>query len=399
MKQVFTQRQLFFQHVAQTSPFPVGLEIEKAEGIYLQDVSGKKYIDLISGIAVSNVGHRHPKVVGAIKNQLDNYMHLMVYGEYIQSPQVQLAKALAAILPENLNCTYFVNSGTEAVEGALKLAKRFTGRTEIIAFKNAYHGSTQGALSVMGNENFKNAFRPLLPDVRFIEFNNKEDLKYITSKTACVIAETIQGEAGIVIPCDDYMQALRKKCNETNTLLILDEIQAGFGRTGKMFAFEHYNIVPDVLTIAKGMGGGMPIGAFISSKEIMLSLTQNPMLGHITTFGGHPVCCASALATLNVLLEEKLIESVSEKENLFRTLLIHPKIKSIRGKGLFFALEFDDNNFNQKVIEKCIANGVVVDWFLFADNFMRIAPPLIITEDEIKTVSEIILKSISQYDN
>ena len=389
------ERQLFFRHLAQTSKAPITLEIDRAEGIYLFDRSGKKYIDLISGISVSNVGHRHPKVVNAIKEQVDKHLHLMVYGEYIQSPQVKLAKLLSDNLPDNLKCVYFVNSGSEAVEGALKLAKRYTGRSEIVSFKNAYHGSSHGALSVTGNEELKNSFRPLLPDVHFIDYNNKNDLEKITSKTACVIVETIQGEAGVVLPADDYLKMLRKKCTETGTLLILDEIQCGFGRTGKLFAFEHYGIVPDIICLAKAMGGGMPIGAFISSKEIMSSLTENPALGHITTFGGHPVSCVASLAALEVLLDEKLVESVTKKEEVFRKSLIHPQIKKITGKGLMLAVHFENAAINKRVIEKCIQNGLMVDWFLFCDSAMRIAPPLIISETEIKKVCEIILGCIN----
>jgi acetylornithine/N-succinyldiaminopimelate aminotransferase len=392
---MLTNRQLFLNYVAQTSETPLALEIEKAEGIYLFDTSGKKYIDLISGISVSNVGHRHPKVVTAIKEQLDKYMHLMVYGEYIQSPQTLLAKALSALLPENLSSVYFVNSGSEAIEGAMKLAKRFTGRTEIISFKNAYHGSTQGSLSVMGNEEFKNAFRPLLPDTRQIEFNNVNDLEFITTRTACVIVETIQGEAGAVVPKNDFLLKLREKCSATGTLLVADEIQCGFGRTGTLFAFEQFGFVPDVLCLAKGMGGGMPIGAFISSTAIMQSLMSNPVLGHITTFGGHPVCCAASLATVNVLLEEKLMESVTKKEALFRSLLVHPKILSVNGKGLLLAVEFENFEKNKAIIDNCIANGVITDWFLFNPASMRIAPPLTITEEQIRASCKVILESIS----
>ncbi len=389
-----TQRHLFLQHVAQTSEMPMGLEIEKAEGIYLTDIFGKRYMDLISGISVSNVGHRHPKVVEAIKEQVDKYMHLMVYGEYIQSPQVVLATLLATLLPKNLSSVYFTNSGSEAIEGAMKLSKRYTARREIISFVNAYHGSTQGSLSIMGNEEFKNAFRPLLPDTRQIRFNNTADLEQITGRTACVVVETIQGEAGAIVPQNDFLKLLRKRCDETGALLIADEIQCGFGRTGKLFAFEHYDVVPDILCIAKGMGGGMPIGAFISSKEMMHSLAHHPWLGHITTFGGHPVCCAASLATLRVLLQENLTEQVQQKEKLFRNLLVHPKIKAIHGKGLLLALEFDSYEQNKKIIDHCIANGVIADWFLFNAHSMRIAPPLTITAEEIKTACEVILKSI-----
>ncbi|MBK7183992.1 MAG: aspartate aminotransferase family protein [Bacteroidetes bacterium] len=390
---MLSQRQLFLNHVAQTSVTPLALEIEKAEGVYLFDTSGKKYIDLIAGISVSNVGHRHPNVVAAIKNQLDKYMHLMVY-EYVQSPQVNLAKALSDILPENLSASYFVNSGSEAIEGAMKLAKRYTGSSEIISFKNAYHGSTHGSLSIMGSEEFKNAYRPLLPDTKQIEYNNRDQLKEITSKTACVVVETIQGEAGAIVPQNDFLVGLRKRCSEVGALMISDEIQCGFGRTGKLFAFEHFNFVPDILCLAKGMGGGMPIGAFVSSQEIMSTLTNNPILGHITTFGGHPVSCAASLATLNVIFEEKLVASVSEKEALFRTMLVHPKIKSIHGQGLLLAIEFDSYEENKRIIDTCIENGVITDWFLFNAHSMRIAPPLTISLDEIKTACAVILAAI-----
>lgn len=389
-----TNRQLFLNHVAQTSDTPLALEIEKAEGVYLTDVSGKRYMDLISGISVSNVGHRHPKVVEAIHKQLEHYMHLMVYGEYIQSPQVRLAKKLTDLLPSTLSSVYFVNSGSEAIEGAMKLSKRYTGRTEIISFKNAYHGSTQGSLSIMGNEEFKSAFRPLLPDTTQIEFNNEKQLQYITQRTAAVVVETIQGEAGAIVPQNDFLKKLRTRCTGTGTLLIADEVQCGFGRTGKLFAFEHFDFTPDILCLAKGMGGGMPIGAFIASKTIMNSLTHNPILGHITTFGGHPVCCAASEATLNVLSEEKLVGQIQEKEQLFRQLLIHPKIKAIRGLGLLLAIEFSSYEQNKAIIDRCISKGLITDWFLFNSHSMRIAPPLTITEDEIKWACEVILECI-----
>lgn len=391
---MLTQRQLFLNHVAQTSTTPLALEIERAEGVYLIDHSGRKYIDLISGISVSNVGHRHPQVVQAIQQQLDKYMHLMVYGEYIQTPQVKLASLLTKLLPANLNSVYFVNSGAEAIEGAMKLAKRFTGRTEIISFKNAYHGSTQGSLSIMGSEEFKNAFRPLLPDVRQIEFNNFAQLSQITEQTACVFVEPIQGEAGAVTPQADFLKQLRAKCTEVGTLLVADEIQTGFGRTGTLFAFEQFGFIPDILCLAKGMGGGMPIGAFVSSKECMSSLTNNPILGHITTFGGHPVCCAAGIAVLEILAEGNLIAEVAKKEKLIRELLVHPKIKSIKGKGLLLAVEFESFEQNKSIIDKCIEAGVITDWFLFNAHSMRIAPPLTITEQEIRTACEIIVKSL-----
>jgi acetylornithine/succinyldiaminopimelate/putrescine aminotransferase len=391
---MINQRTLFLNYLAQTTQNPLALEIEKAEGVYLWDVDGKRYLDLISGIAVSNVGHRHPKVVEAIKKQVDKYMHLMVYGEYIQSPQVILAKELANYLPSNLSNVYFVNSGSEAIEGAMKLAKRFTRRSEIISFNNAYHGSTQGSLSILGNEEFKQAYRPLLPDCKQLKFNCIIDLDLITAKTACVIVETIQGEAGVVLPKNNFLKLLNLKCKEVGALLVLDEIQCGFGRTGKLFAFEHYGIIPDILCIAKGMGGGMPIGAFISSKDIMQTLSINPILGHITTFGGHPVCCAASLATLQVILNEDLLSKVHQKEKLFRELLTHPKIKSVRGKGLMFALQFDSFEQNKTIIDKCISKGLITDWFLFNTSAMRIAPPLTITEEEITWACKVILSCI-----
>ncbi|XOV94196.1 MAG: aspartate aminotransferase family protein [Bacteroidota bacterium] len=391
---MLSNRQLFLQHLAQTTNFPLQLEIEKAEGIYMYGPEGKEYIDLISGIGVSNVGHRHPKVVEAVKQQVDQYMHLMVYGEFVQSPQVQLAKAITDTLPSTLDQVYLVNSGSEAIEGALKLAKRYTGRAEIISCHNAYHGSTAGSLSAGGNEIFKQNYRPLIPGHRHIEFNNTDELKSITDQTAAFLIETIQGEAGIRIPDLSYLKAVRRRCDETGTLLILDEIQSGFGRTGKFWAFEHYGIVPDILTSAKGMGGGMPIGCFISSKEIMSVFTENPILGHITTFGGHPVSAAASLATLQVIQEENLMQGIPEKEKLFHDLLKHPKIKSVRSKGLMMAAEFDSFDTLKTVIDQAIENGVVTDWFLFCDNSMRIAPPLTITKDEIKKACKLILEAI-----
>ncbi len=363
----------------------------------MYDAKGRAYIDLISGIGVSNLGHSNPHVISAIKEQLDKYMHLMVYGEYVQTPQVRFAEKLISLLPSTLQSVYFTNSGAEAVEGALKLAKRFTGRHEIVACNHSYHGSTQGALSVMGNEEFKQAYRPLLPGVKFITFNDTVDLQYITEETACVIIETIQGEAGIRVPDSGYMQALRKRCDETGALLILDEIQAAFGRTGRLFAFEYFGIVPDILLLAKALGGGMPVGAFIASHQIMGALKENPILGHITTFGGHPVCCTAGLAALEVLLNEDLLLAVAEKEALFRKCLIHPAIKEIRGKGLMLAVELKDFDTNKKIIDRCIENGVVTDWFLHCANSMRIAPPLIITSDEIKKACNVILEAITYY--
>ena len=391
---MLTLRQLFLNNNAQTTDFPLLLEFERAQGVYMYNNEGKAFIDLISGIGVSNLGHSHPKVIEAIKNQVDKYMHLMVYGEYVQAPQVRFAEKLVAVLPANLNSVYFTNSGSEAVEGALKLAKRYTGRAEVVAFNQSYHGSTHGALSVMGNEYFKQPYRPLLPGVTFINFNQVDQLSAITHHTACVIVETIQGEAGIRVPDSAYIQALRKRCTETGTLLILDEIQAAFGRTGKLFAFENFGIVPDILLLAKALGGGMPIGAFISSVQIMSALKENPILGHITTFGGHPVCSAAGLAALEVLLNEKLIDQVSGKEALIRRKLVHPAIKQIRGKGLMLAVEFESFELNKKIIDRCIENGVITDWFLHCSNAMRIAPPLIITLDEINVACDVILGAI-----
>ncbi len=391
---MLTLRQLFLANNAQTTDFPLLLEFEHAEGIYMYDATGKPYIDLISGIGVSSLGHGNPYVINAIKDQLDKYMHLMVYGEYVQTPQVRFAEKLVSVLPSQLNSVYFVNSGAEAVEGALKLAKRYMGRSKIISCYNSYHGSTNGALSVMGNEEYKQAYRPLIPGINFIRFNHMDDLELITEETACVIIETVQGEAGIRVPDKAYMQALRQRCTQTGTLLILDEIQAAFGRTGKLFAFENFDIVPDILLLAKALGGGMPVGAFISSNQIMGALKENPILGHITTFGGHPVCCAAGLAALEVLLNETLVEQVDKKEKLFRELLVHPAIKEVRGKGLILAVELENFELNKKIIDRCIENGVVVDWFLHCSNSMRIAPPLIITHDEIRKACSVIIEAI-----
>jgi acetylornithine/N-succinyldiaminopimelate aminotransferase len=394
---MLTLRQLFLANNAQTTDFPLLLEFERAEGIYMYDSAGKPYIDLISGIGVSSLGHSNPYVINAIKDQLDKYMHLMVYGEYVQTPQVRFAEKLVSILPSKLNSVYFVNSGAEAVEGALKLAKRYIGRSNIISCYNSYHGSTNGALSVMGNEEYKRAYRPLLPCVNFIRFNHLDDLELITEETACVIIETLQGEAGIRVPNKAYIQALRQRCTETGALLILDEIQTAFGRTGTLFAFERFDIVPDILLLAKALGGGMPVGAFISSNHIMGALKENPILGHITTFGGHPVCCAAGLAALEVLLNEDLVKQVEAKEKLFRQLLVHPAIKEVRGKGLMLAVELENFDLNKKIIDRCIENGVVVDWFLHCSNSMRIAPPLIITHDEIRKACKIILEAIDHF--
>ncbi len=379
-----TLRQRFLQHIAQTSDIPMMLEIERAEGSFLFDRSGKKYLDLIAGISVSVLGHRHPAVVEAVKTQADHYLHTLVYGEYVLSPQVQLAELLARHLPAPLDSVYFVNSGSEATEGAMKLAKRFTGRAEIIACREAYHGSTQGAASLMSPKFFTQAFHPLLPGIRHIDFNSENDLEKITCHTACVILETVQAEAGVRLPQHDFLKKLRQRCTDVGALLVLDEIQAGYGRTGSLWAFEQYGIVPDILLLAKGMGGGMPIGAFVASKEVMDSLSVNPPLGHITTFGGHPVCCAAALATLKFLTESDLIKKVKEKEALFRQLLNHPAIREVRSAGLLMAVEVGEFEILRKVILECLESGVVTDWFLFNDRSLRIAPPLTISEEEIR---------------
>jgi acetylornithine/N-succinyldiaminopimelate aminotransferase len=388
-------RQLFLNHVGQTSEAPLALEIVKAEGCKLFDINGKEYIDLIGGISVCNVGHRHPKVIEAIKNQLDSYLHIMVYGELVQSPQVQYATALAQHLPASLNSVFFTASGSEATEGAMKLAKRFTGRTQIISFKNSYHGSTQGALSVMGSEYWQQAFRPLLPGILQLNYNSFADLGNITKQTACVIAETIQAEAGVLVPQNNWLKALREKCTQTGTLLVLDEIQCGFGRNGTLWAFEQFDVVPDILLLGKALGGGMPLGAFIADKKLMDALSHNPVLGHINTFGGHPVCCAAGLAAFTVLLDEKLIDGVKEKEKLFISLLQHPKIQKVNSCGLMVAVYFESFEMNKKIIDELILQGVFTDWFLFADNCLRIVPPLVIGEEEIGGACDTILKVLA----
>ncbi len=401
--QLITHRELFLKNLAQTSDFPLALEIEKAEGVYLYGKDGQKYIDLIAGIGVSNVGHRHPKVLQAIHNQLDKYLHLMVYGEYIQTPQVELAEALVKTL--DLGCkkypvldnVYFTNSGTEAIEGAMKLAKRFTERQEIISCFNAYHGATQGALSLSGSENFKRNYRPLLPQIKQIRHGNFDDIQKISCRTAAIIIEIVSGEAGVRIPDYEYFKALRKQCDLTGTLLIVDEIQTGFGRTGTFWAFQQFGFYPDVLVCAKGMGGGMPIGAFIANQKIMSVFKNNPILGHITTFGGHPVSCAASLATLNVILEEKLLDDIQRKAQIFKDLLVHEKIKEIRNQGLMMAVEFEDFETLKPIIDKAIKKGVITDWFLFCDNSMRIAPPLIITEEEIRMACQTIISVSSLF--
>ncbi len=384
-------RQLFQQHLAQTSDFPLMMEIERAEGVYLYAPDGKDYIDLISGIGVSNVGHRHPAILKAMQEQMDKYLHVMVYGELVQAPQVLLAEALAATLPAPLKVCYLVNSGSEAVEGALKLAKRYTGRFELISCFNAYHGSSQGALSVCGSERFKRAYRPLLPGVKHIHYGLIEDLELISTKTAAVIIETVQGEAGVRTASAAYWQALRQRCDETETLLIIDEIQVGFGRTGSFWAFEQYGIVPDILVCAKGMGGGMPIGAFIAKTEIMDVLRRNPILGHITTFGGHPLSAAASLATLKIIQDENLAAQAHEKAAMFKQELQHPFIRQIRNSGLLMAIEFSSFEVLKPIIDRALLAGVLTDWFLYCDNSMRIAPPLTISKKEIRQACQRIL--------
>lgn len=391
---MLTNRQLFLSHQAQTTNFPLMLEVEKAEGVYIFGPDGKPYLDFISGISVSSLGHGNEAVKTAIKNQVDKYMHLMVYGEFVQEPTAQLAQKLVSYLPQNLNCVYFVNSGAEATDGALKLAKRVTKKSKIIACKNAYHGSTHAALSLNSSEYYTQAFRPLLPDIHFIEFNNVESLQLIDEQTACVIIETIQGEAGYIEPTFEFLSALQQKCRENCALLIFDEIQAGIGKTGKMFAFEHWNIVPDVLLLGKALGAGMPIGAFVTSKPMMHTFTDSPILGHITTFGGHAVVAAAALAGLNELERLNLIAQVPAKEELIRRLLVHPKILSIRGKGLMLAVQLSNFEQTLKLCQLCLADGLITDWFLYANNCIRIVPPLSITSNELEIGISILLKSL-----
>ncbi len=382
-----TPRRLFFEYQAPTSDLPLGLEIVKAEGVYLYDASGKAYIDAISGISVSNVGHRHPAVVAAIKQQCDKYLHTMVYGEYIQQPTVQLAKALCDLLPLHLNSVYFTNSGAEATEGAMKLAKRATGRSEIIAMHGAYHGSTQGALSVIGNECMKEAYRPLLPNITTITYNSFDDLKKISNKTAAVIVEAVQAETGVICPTIGYLKAISARCKEVGALLILDEIQSGMGRTGTLFHFEqHPGCQPDILLTAKGLGGGLPIGAFIASNYLMQQFAHKPMLGHITTFGGNAVCCAAALAALSIITQSNLMQQVFAKSQYLIQRLVSKKIKSIRSAGLLIAVEFETFEQNKFYIDALIEKGIITDWFLFNAHCMRIAPPLTITYSELDCI-------------
>ncbi|HXD76755.1 MAG TPA: aspartate aminotransferase family protein [Puia sp.] len=387
-------RGLFLRHLAQTSPNPLALQIERAEGLYLFDEKGKPYLDLIGGISVCNTGHRHPKVLAAIREQLDRYLHLMVYGELIQTPQVRYAALLASKLPPALNSVYFTNSGAEATEGAMKLAKRVTGRTEIVAFRHSYHGSTQGALSVMGDEYWRNAFRPLLPGIYHEDYNDPRAMAAITSRTACVILETVQAERGVVAPDREWLAQLRQRCRDTGALLVLDEIQVGFGRTGSLWGFEQFGIVPDILLLGKALGGGLPLGAFISDASLMARLADQPVLGHITTFGGHPLSCAAGLASMETLLASDWISAVPQKEGLFRELLVHPAIRAVRSRGLLMAVEFAGAQENKRIIDTCIRRGLLTDWFLFAPECMRIAPPLPIGDEEIRAACGIILSAI-----
>jgi acetylornithine/succinyldiaminopimelate/putrescine aminotransferase len=373
----------FFKYQAQTTPHPLAMCISHAEGSYIYDANQKAYLDFVAGVSACSLGHKHPKVIEAIKNQLDRYLHVMVYGEYIQEPAVELTKLMAAHLPKSLEKTYLTNSGTEAIEGALKLARRVTGRSQIIAANHAYHGSTMGALSIMGYEERKRAFRPLIPDVAFINFNASEDLSKITTKTAAVILETIQGGAGFIEPTNDYLKKVRERCNEVGALLILDEIQPGFGRTGKLFGFEHFDCIPDILVTGKGLGGGMPIGAFTSSAEFMNQLQEEPKLGHITTFGGHPVIAAAALATVKEITESDLIAQTLEKEQLIRKHLQHSLISEIRGRGLMLAAITDSPELTNEVVLKCQDEGLILFWLLFEPKAIRITPPLTISNEEI----------------
>ena len=389
-------KQEFFKYQAQTTPYAAGFEVEKAEGSYIYGKDGRAYLDFVAGVSANTLGHSHPKMVNAIKEQADKYLHVMVYGEYAQEKPVELCKLLAEATPESLEVTYLVNSGAEAIDGALKLAKRYTGREEIISMKNSYHGNTHGALSVSGNEFHKREFRPLLPMISFIEFNNEEEFSKITEKTACVIAETIQGAAGFLTPSQNYFKNLKKRCEEVGALLILDEIQPGFGRTGKLFSFEHYDMVPDILVMGKGMGGGVPVGAFMSSAEIMKSLQHSPKLGHITTFGGNPLIAAASFATLKEVLESSLMNEVEEKEKLFRELLVHPKIKKVNGRGLMLAVELESPEYTLDVAKRCMEKGLIVFWQLYRNEFMRISPPLTISKEEIKKGCEIILEALKE---
>lgn len=388
------QRQLFRRHLAQTSESPIGLDITHAAGNYLYDADGNKYLDLIGGISVCNIGHTHPEVIHAIKQQAEKYLHIMVYGELIQSPQVQYATLLSKHLPQTLSSVYFTNSGTEATEGAIKLARRATGRPGIISCNKSYHGASLGALSVMGDEYWRNAFRPLLPGVKRHDYNSTALIEAVDTTTACVIIETVQAEAGVLEPGQEWLTALRARCTETGALLVMDEIQCGFGRTGKLWGFQHYDIVPDIVLLGKALGGGMPLGAFISSQELMQNLMHDPVLGHITTFGGHPVSCAAGMAAMQVLLNEKLVEEVNAKEKLFHSLLRHPAIKAVRSKGLLIAVELDGASHVLSTLRACLEKGLFSDWFLFAPECIRVAPPLTITNAEIEIACDHILKCL-----
>lgn len=386
----------FFKYQAQTTQFAAGFEVEKAGGSYIFGKDGRKYLDFVAGVSANTLGHSHPKIVNAIKEQADKYLHVMVYGEYAQEKPVELCRLLAEATPDPLEITYLVNSGAEAIDGSLKLAKRYTGREEIVSFKNSYHGNTHGALSVSGNEIHKREFRPLLPMVSFIEFNNENDFDKITERTACVLLETIQGAAGFLVPDTDYLINLKKRCEEVGALLILDEIQPGFGRTGKLFSFEHFGIVPDILVMGKGMGGGVPVGAFMSSKKIMNTLSHSPKLGHITTFGGNPLIAAASHATLKEVLESGLMNEVDEKEKLYRELLVHPKIKNINGKGLMLAVNLGTPEFTLNVAKKCMEKGLIVFWQLYRNEYLRISPPLTISKEEITEGCKIILDVLNE---
>ncbi|MCX6282542.1 MAG: aspartate aminotransferase family protein [Bacteroidetes bacterium] len=394
-----TERELFYRYLGLPAFGPMALDIVKAEGVYLYDRGGRDYIDMVSGISVSNVGHRHPQVLGAIKQQLDAYLYLNVYGEFIQSPQVKLAEKLCGLLPPSMDSVYFVNSGSEAIEGSLKLAKRFTGRPGMVAFKNAYHGSTHGSMSILGNESMKQAFRPLLPDVSFLEFNNSADLEKIGSQTACVVAETIQAEAGLILPADEFMSRLRERCHETGALLIIDDVQMGFGRTGKFFSFESFGIVPDILVLAKALGAGMPLGAFIAPRNIMDTLAYNPELGHITTFGGHPVSCAAAIAGIDVLLGGQYPQTAEMKgkliEDMLSTSLESGFISGIRRKGLALGIDLADPSKRKRFLDACLEQGVIIDYYLFRPATFRIAPPLVISLEEINQGMERLLKAMA----
>lgn len=387
-------RQLFQQHVAQTSPAPVGLHIVNAKGNYLYDADGKKYLDLIGGISVCNLGHGRQEVIDAINTQADQYLHIMVYGELVQTPQVEYATALVQHLPTTLNSVYFTNSGAEATEGAIKLARRATGRPDIIACNKSYHGATTGALALIGDEYWRNAFRPLMPGVWHYDYNSQELIDAINEMTAAVVIESVQAEAGVIEPMQEWMDILQAKCKQTGTLLIVDEIQCGFGRTGKLWGFEHYDIVPDIVLLGKALGGGMPLGAFVADMQLMNTLTENPVLGHITTFGGHPVCCAAGSAAFSVLIDENIIEGVTGKGELFQRLLQHPEIVAVRGKGLLIAVQLRSPEMVMKVLGGCLEKGLFSDWFLFAADCIRIAPPLTITEEEIRIACAVLLQCI-----